>query len=103
MTAHLAKLLQHLRRLSAKNCQEPAADAVLLERFVRSRQDAAFGAIVTRHGPMVLRLCRRVLGDAHAAEDAFQATFLILAQKAGTIRKGNSRRRGCTASLTALP
>ncbi len=90
VTANLAKLLQHLRRLSESSPAEPSADAVLLERFVRGGEDAAFGAIVARHGPMVQAVCRRVLGDAHAAEDAFQATFLVLARKAGAIRKPHS-------------
>src|SRR5262249_39121591 len=64
-----------------------AADVVLLERFVQRRDEAAFAALVARHGAMVLRSCRRVLGDAQEAEDAFQATFLILARKAPTLRR----------------
>ena len=64
-----------------------AADADLLGRFVARRDESAFAALVSRHGPMVLRVCRRVLADAHAAEDAFQATFLVLAQRAGSLRQ----------------
>jgi RND family efflux transporter MFP subunit len=66
------------------------ADGELLERFVDRPGDGAevaFAALVQRHGPMVLRVCQGELQDLHAAEDAFQATFLILARKAGSIRK----------------
>jgi RNA polymerase sigma factor (sigma-70 family) len=66
------------------------SDGQLLARFVRCRDElaeAAFTALVQRHGPMVLRVCRQVVGDGHAAEDAFQATFLVLARRAGAIRQ----------------
>jgi RNA polymerase sigma factor (sigma-70 family) len=69
------------------------SDAQLLERFASRRDEAAeaaFEELVTRHGPMVLRVCRGVLHDAHDAEDAFQATFLVLASRAGSIRRGGS-------------
>ncbi len=65
-------------------------DAELLERFVSQRDAAAFELLVRRHGPMVLGVCRRLLGHAHDAEDAFQATFLALARKAGAIQRGGS-------------
>jgi RNA polymerase sigma factor (sigma-70 family) len=60
-------------------------DGELLERFAARREEAAFAALVARYGPMVLGVCRRLLRDAGRAEDAFQATFLILARKAGTV------------------
>ncbi len=62
-------------------------DGELLDRFVRRQEEAAFAALLGRHGPMVLRVARRVLGRVHDAEDVFQATFLLLARKARAIRK----------------
>jgi RNA polymerase sigma factor (sigma-70 family) len=81
-----AALLRHLRRLVSRPCPDPAADAELLGRFVRRRDEVAFAALVERHGPMVLRVCRRVLADPHAAEDALQAVFVVLARRAADIR-----------------
>src|SRR5262249_40235832 len=63
------------------------SDEQLLQRFVRQHDEASFTALVERHGPMVLRVCRRVLSHFEDAEDAFQATFLVLARRAGSIRK----------------
>jgi RNA polymerase sigma factor (sigma-70 family) len=60
-------------------------DADLLERFVRQRDEAAFEALLHRHGPLVFGVCRRLLYDPHDALDAFQATFLVLARKAGSV------------------
>src|SRR5437879_3423648 len=60
-------------------------DTQLLERFALQRDEAAFEALLHRHGPLVFGVCRRLLGDAHEVEDTFQATFLILARKAGGI------------------
>src|SRR5438874_1044375 len=84
-TPPLASVLCHLRR-SADASAGPT-DTELLSRFAATRDEAAFELLVWRHGPMVLGVCRRMLGDAHAAEDAFQATFLALARRASSIRR----------------
>jgi RNA polymerase sigma factor (sigma-70 family) len=64
-------------------------DHELLGRFVSRRDPAAFETLLARHGPMVLAVCRRALADPAAAEDAFQATFLVFLRKAGTVRRGD--------------
>ncbi len=66
------------------------SDSHLLERFVLRRDEAAFASLVDRHGAMVLRVCRQVLGDEHDAQDASQATFLVLARRAQSIRTRES-------------
>jgi RNA polymerase sigma factor (sigma-70 family) len=83
--ARIGELLNTLLRRRTPD-GDPLADAVLLERFARGRDQAAFELLVWRHGPMVLATCRRVLRDSHAAEDAFQAAFLVLSRKAGAVR-----------------
>jgi RNA polymerase sigma factor (sigma-70 family) len=67
-----------------------ASDRELVARFVAHQDEPAFREIVRRHGPMVLGVCRRVLGEVHEAEDVFQATFLVLARSAHKIRRRNS-------------
>jgi len=84
---HMANVLTHLRCWLAAHGPEPPPDGVLLDRFIAARDEAAFAALLERHGPMVLGTCQRVLHDAHDAEDACQATFLILARKAASIRR----------------
>jgi RNA polymerase sigma factor (sigma-70 family) len=74
-----------LRSFLAKPELDGARDAELLSRFVATRSGDAFAALMSRHGPMVLGLARRIIGDHQLAEDVFQATFLILARKARTI------------------
>src|ERR1700733_6088780 len=81
-------LLQHIRRLASRT--NPAPDAALLARFLQTGDEAAFASLVDRHGPMVLGVCRRILGDDSDAEDAFQATFLTLARKAAEIKPANA-------------
>jgi RNA polymerase sigma factor (sigma-70 family) len=61
-------------------------DGELLRRYLVGREESTLEALVRRHGPMVLGVCRRVLGDAHDTEDAFQATFLVFVRKAGSVR-----------------
>jgi RNA polymerase sigma factor (sigma-70 family) len=85
VVANPVTLVQHLHRL-ASGSQIAASDGQLLEQFVRRRDGAAFATLVARHGPLVLRVCRRLLADHHAADDAFQATFLVLARRAAAIR-----------------
>jgi RNA polymerase sigma factor (sigma-70 family) len=83
--AHLSAVLRHLRRRAGANARDELSDGQLLERFAGRRDEAAFEALVERHGSMVLAACRRVLHDHHEAEDAFQATFLVLARKAAAL------------------
>jgi RNA polymerase sigma-70 factor (ECF subfamily) len=84
---------RHLRQLFAAGSGVGLDDAQLLERFATAARrgehepaGAAFETIVARHGATVLSVCRQVLGDGHAAEDAFQATFLVLVRRAGSLR-----------------
>lgn len=83
-------VLQQLRRWVGTSIEPDSHDSALLQRFVTQRDEEAFAALVDRHGPAILGVCRQVLGDDHAAADAFQATFLILARKAASIRKQTS-------------
>jgi len=85
-----AAVLKQLRSLLQAGTVGGLTDGQLLEQFVQRRDETAFAALVERHGPMALRVCRSRLGDRHDAEDAFQATFLVLAQKAPSIRKSEA-------------
>ncbi|HTU93908.1 MAG TPA: sigma-70 family RNA polymerase sigma factor, partial [Gemmataceae bacterium] len=78
----LSTLLSELYRLTSP----PPGDAELLWRWVEHRDEDAFAALVARHGRMVHGVCRRILGNSHDAEDAFQAVFLTLARKAAGLR-----------------
>ncbi len=87
--AALSFFLQMLRRAAAGHARKEQADAELLARFVRQRDEAAFEALVHRHGPMVWSVCRRLLTRTEDAEDAFQAAFVVLLRRAGSIRDGS--------------
>src|SRR3954465_8256658 len=86
-SGQLSTVLRHLHNLAGGAQADDASNAQLLERFTARRDEAAFAALVKRHGPMVLASCRRVLGNDADAEDAFQAVFLVLVRKAGSIRR----------------
>jgi RNA polymerase sigma factor (sigma-70 family) len=79
------RVIEHLRRLTLLPAAAAQSDGILLERFRRRADPLAFEALVRRHGPMVFGVCRRVLGNHHDAEDAFQATFLVLARKSASV------------------
>jgi hypothetical protein len=84
-TAPIGTALRQIQVLFAEGRLASLPDSELLERFLSERDEAAFTALVERHGPMVLGTCRAVLRDTNAAEDAFQATFLVLVCKARSI------------------
>src|SRR5438128_6286050 len=84
--APLDTVVQHIQRMVAAAGRDDS-DARLLNAFALDRDEAAFAALVRRHGRLVLGVCRHVLAHADDAEDAFQATFLVLARKAASIRK----------------
>jgi RNA polymerase sigma factor (sigma-70 family) len=86
-TARLNSVVRYVHKLAAGNGSLVRTDRQLLADFTARRDEAAFAALVARHGSMVLRVCRRALKHEQDAEDAFQATFLILARKSVTIRK----------------
>jgi RNA polymerase sigma factor (sigma-70 family) len=88
-TAGLAKVLDHLRKTLSPTELTALTDRQLLARFVSARDESAFAAMVAQHGNMVLGVCRRLLRCEQDAEDAFQATFLVLARKAGAIGWGD--------------
>ena len=86
----MSEVIQHLRRAGLVQDAAHLTDRQLLEKCISRRDVAALEVLVRRHGPMVWGVCRRVLGDHHDAEDAFQATFLVLAKKAASVVKRES-------------
>jgi RNA polymerase sigma factor (sigma-70 family) len=87
--AVFSSFMQMLRHVAARHARDEQADAELLARFVRRGDEAAFAALVHRHGPMVWSVCRRLLTRTEDAEDAFQAAFVVLLRRAGSIRDGS--------------
>src|SRR5262249_54094954 len=84
-TSHRIEVIPHIRRAVLLRNGAGLTDGQLLESYLRSREEGAFAALVQRHGPMVWGVCRRLLGNHHDAEEAFQATFLVLVHKAASI------------------
>jgi RNA polymerase sigma factor (sigma-70 family) len=93
MAAGPDTLLRYIHRLVVRPEPDEPTDAALLGRFISEGDERAFTVLVNRHGPLVLRVCRRILGDGDDTEDAFQAVFLVLARKAATVG-----RRGALAA-----
>lgn len=78
--------VRQLMKLAGVSPGGEATDRELIERFVQDRSESAFADLMARHGPMVLAVCKRHLRDPHAAEDAFQAVFIVLARRAGAVK-----------------
>ncbi len=86
MAAGQANRIVHHLRWIAHGCAERAqTDGKLLECFISRQDESAFEELLRRHGPMVLGVCRRLLSNAHDADDAFQATFMVLVRKARSV------------------
>jgi RNA polymerase sigma factor (sigma-70 family) len=90
VNGHVNPVLRHIRRIAVLGGSNDRTDSHLLHCFVTQRDEAAFEALVRRHGPMVLAVCRRILTDPHDADDAFQATFLVLVRRAAAIENQES-------------
>src|SRR5438128_6520634 len=123
-TSQLRRVIQTVRKVTRPREQAGLTDGQLLASYVGSREEAAFAALVSRHGPMVWGVCRRILRSHQDAEDAFQATFLVLVRKAASVvprdlvanwlygvahltarkaRATTARRRSREKQVTAMP
>ena len=89
-SSSMNRVADYLCKVASKHLAETMSDRELLERFIANRDEAAFAAVVHRHGPMVHAVTRRLLNQNADADDAFQATFLILLRRAGSIRRRES-------------
>jgi RNA polymerase sigma factor (sigma-70 family) len=88
--AQLRPVVRLIRRIVSPRPEADLSDRQLLERFTQTKDDASFTVLVERHGRLVMGVCRRALRNHHDSEDAFQATFLVLVRKAGSISKRES-------------
>src|SRR5262245_21003474 len=87
MPGQIASVFRFLRHSAGASEAGEQSDGALVRQFVSETSEDAFAALLQRHGPLVFAVCRRTLRHRTDAEDAFQATFLVLARKAGSIRK----------------
>ena len=84
--SQLSKVIKHLRGIVHQQEAQHTSNGRLLELFITQKDETAFEELMRRHGPMVWGVCQRVLPNSHDAEDAFQATFLVLVRKARSVR-----------------
>ena len=107
MSGHRDGVLSSIQQLFHQGPVAGLDERQLLERFVTKHDEAAFAALVSLHGPLVWGVCRRILRDPPDMEDAFQATFLVLVRRAGTVRDAGPARTlaswGCPARRAPGP